>query len=54
MTLLTGDAASGGLGVYTSIWPDASVTGAKPYHETGKPTVKPLALILTPAPDGPL
>ncbi len=54
MTLLTGDAASGGLGVYTSVWPDASVIGAKPYHDTGKPTVKPLALILTPAPDGPL
>ena len=54
MTLLTGDAASGGLGIYTSIWPDASVTGAKPYHETGKATVKPLALILTPPPDGPL
>jgi len=54
MTLLTGDAASGGLGIYTSIWPDASVVGAKPYHDTGKPTVKPLALILTPAPDGPL
>lgn len=54
MTLLTGDAASGGLGIYTSIWPDASVVGAKPYHETGKPTVKPLALILTPPPDGPL
>ena len=54
MTLLTGDASSGGLGIYTSTWPDASVTGAKPYHQTGKPTVKPLALILTPAPDGPL
>jgi hypothetical protein len=54
MTLLAADAASGGLGIYTSIWPDASVAGAKPYHETGKPTVKPLALILTPAPDGPL
>jgi hypothetical protein len=54
MTLLTGDTASGGLGIYTSLWPDTSVTGAKPYHETGKPTVKPLALILTPAPDGPL
>jgi hypothetical protein len=54
MTLLTGDAASGGLGIYTSIWPEASVTGAKPYHETGKRTVKPLALFLTPPPDGPL
>ena len=54
MALLTGDAASGGLGIYTSVWPDASVVGAKPYHETGKPTVKPLALILTPAPGGPL
>jgi hypothetical protein len=54
MTLLTGDVASGGLGIYTSVWPDASVVGAKPYHDTGKPTVKPLALILTPAPDGPL
>jgi hypothetical protein len=30
------------------------VTGAKPYHQTGKATVKPLALILTPPPDGPL
>ena len=54
MTLLTGDAASGGLGIYASLWPEASVVGAKPYHETGKPTVKPLALILTPAPSGPL
>lgn len=54
LTLLTGDAASGGLGIYTSIWPDATVVGEKPYRDTGKPTVKPLALILTPAPDGPL
>jgi hypothetical protein len=54
MTLLTGDAGSGGLGVYKSVWPEANVVGAKPYHETGKPTVKPLALILTPAPGGPL
>lgn len=50
LTLLTGDPASGGLGIYTSVWPDASVVGAKPYHQTGKPTVKPLALILTPPP----
>ena len=53
-TLLTLDASAGGLGIYNSIWPEASVIGAPPYHQTGKPTVKPLALILTPAPDGPL
>ena len=54
MTLLTLDTSAGGLGIYNNIWPDASVIGAPPYHQTGKPTVKPLALILTPAPDGPL
>ncbi len=54
MTLLTLDPSAGGLGIYNSVWPDASVIGAPPYHQTGKPTVKPLALILTPAPDGPL
>jgi hypothetical protein len=54
MTLLTLEASAGGLGIYNSIWPEASVIGAPPYHKTGKPTVKPLALVLTPAPDGPL
>ncbi len=54
MTLLTLDAASGGLGIYNSIWPEAAAVGAPPYHQSGKPAVKPLALILTPPPDGPL
>lgn len=54
MTLLTMDASTGGLGIYNRVWPEARVLGAPPYHQTGKPTVKPLALILTPAPDGPL
>jgi hypothetical protein len=54
MTLLTLDASQGGLGIYKSVWPEAAVVGAQPYHQSGEATVKPLALVLTPPPDGPL
>ncbi len=51
--LLTGDVEDGGLGIYDAIWPDAKVLDEAPYHESGKPGVKPLALFLTPSPGGP-
>ncbi|MFY0523165.1 hypothetical protein ACN28I_08280 [Archangium gephyra] len=52
-SVLTASPAEGGLGIYEAVWPDAQVVNAKPFHETGKRTVKPLALLLTPPPDGP-
>ena len=52
-TLLSLDEPEG-LGIYNSIWPDAQLSDARPFHETGKAAVKPLILILTPPPDGPL
>jgi len=52
--LLSLDETEGGLGIYNSIWPDAQLSDARPFHETGKAAVKPLVLILTPPPDGPL
>jgi hypothetical protein len=53
-SVLTASPAEGGLGIHEAVWPDAQVVNARPFHETGKRTVMPLALLLTPPPDGPL
>jgi hypothetical protein len=51
--MMASSAEDGGLGLHDVIWPDAMPAGERPYHETGKPGVRPMALFLTPAPGGP-
>ncbi|MCO4770487.1 MAG: hypothetical protein KDA24_10700 [Deltaproteobacteria bacterium] len=46
-------ASAGGLGIYEAIWPEAEAVEAPPYRDSGLPTVKPAAMVLTPAPGGP-